>query len=217
MVTTRSGKTYTNTTRYVKRRGRRVQSTAAKALKMVKTLKRVVDPEMKFFFYNTTHTPSSTAASYDLLAPAEGDSYISRDGVQIRAHSMYGKFLVWTNASSVGFTVVRIVITYCNDDGSLAFGDALNTASTAPDWIVNKLVNTPAVTILYDKIIILNPSITGVSVSRLINFRKKLNKRVVFDTGATTAAKGLIQMHLISNQATNTPSVAVELNTKYTG
>lgn len=218
MVTTRSGKTYTSSTTYVKRRGRKRVSTAVKALKAVRALRRVVDPEMKFYFYNTTLTPSSTAAAYDLLAPAQGDTYITRDGDQIRAHSMYGKFLIWTNASSVGFTVVRIAITYCNYDSTVNYADVFNTAgSTAPDWIVNRNVNNPTVTVLYDKIIILNPNITGVSVSRLINFRRKLNKKVLFDAGATTATKGFIQLHIISNQVTNTPSVAVELNTKYSG
>lgn len=215
MVTTRSGKTYVTKTRYVKRKSRGRRDTAAKALKMVRSLKRIVAPEVKYKLYTTSFSPSSTPAVAVLNSIAQGDGFNQREGDKIKVLSISGAFEITNNTAAAIDTSYRIALIYNNDAGTFTYSNVYDPTAGVSQWIVPKNPNTPTYTILKEWNGVCQDF--GSAGVKRWKFFVKVNKDVWFDPGVTTFKKGCIQLALICNQGVNTPTVQNYIKVNFSG
>lgn len=85
------------------------RGTAVKALKMAQAIKRQINTEQKIYEQNNAPTVDTTGAVINILQPAQGDTYQTRDGVSIKPLHLRIRGTVQPDVSSPA-TYLRVVI-----------------------------------------------------------------------------------------------------------
>lgn len=190
--------------------GRMVYSDASKALKMVSTLKTLVNVERKHFDDQTTATvQSETPILHPLAIVLQNATGTGRNGDQIKTLGSRLSYLIKISASaaSTQFRVLLIQDKQCN--GALpAAGDVLEDV-TVTDAMVSpiNLDNKYRFRILHDKVHQL--SISGnqsVYVRRQIKHMFKVRYDATAGAITDLTSNNLFLM-LISSETTNTPVI----------
>lgn len=142
---------------------------------------------------------STTVHTIELTDIGTGDGSGARDGNEIYARTLYGRYTVGLHASATA-SLVRFIL-YTPREAS--------TLLTTIDYIDR--VPPENYTVWMDKLITVN-SDYPVKVVRLL--KKWYNRRVPgmkvqYDEGATTASttKNPVVLAIVSNEATNTPTL----------
>jgi hypothetical protein len=186
---------------------------AAKALAVARSLKRLVNTEIKCLAFQSGSSVSSAAmAVVQASAIAQGDTGVTRDGDSIRIlkHSLLLYFV--QNASA---TQTSIRCTIVRDHGAAGAVPAvtdiwLSASVYAPLACTSK--SRDRFTILYDKIHILNENVASVTQATSDQFSYNAPHHVHYvgvDSTDASAGKGTIWVCLLSNEATNTPTYSV--------
>lgn len=199
------------------KRGRRmpkgVKAMASKALKLAKDNRRSI--EMK----QITVTSSADITSSGVVSPitqiAEGNEDFERVGRSIILKSVQIRGYVANNDSiATNPTLVRIMIirdnSFSGSDPTIA--NVLQASSTI-GLRTQSPEKTHAVSVLYDKL-----SHVDVNSRNQFTFEKfiKLNSKCIFDgTTSTSSNKGGLYLLLLSNRATNMPTIATQLRVRY--
>lgn len=174
------------------------------AYKGVKYLKGLVNSEKGMLDFNANTTYSSTGSVISLNNIAQGDTVSSRQGNSILVKGIFGRMLFTQNSSATN-TFVRCVI-FCNkqqlSDSTPAVDDVLESVSVKSNLNIS---HKGQYSVLRDFTIRLD-SANNTSAARKINI--PLNMHLRYNgTAATDWQKNGLFMILLSNEATNVPTV----------
>lgn len=142
---------------------------------------------------------STTVHTLELTDIATGDGSGARDGNEIYVRSVGSRYTVGLHASATA-SVVRFVLYTPRDADSLL---------TTLDYI--ERIDPEKYVVWADKLVTVNTN-TPVKVLRMGKkwyTRKVPGMKVIYDTGAATGStyKNPVVMAIVSNEATNTPTV----------
>lgn len=187
------------------------------ALAQVQKLKTRVHRPEQVAGNNTSSQAIDANGSFVLLTSfAIGDDYNNRQGRILHLKRLNGVMSIAQHASATE-TFVRVMLIrfmrYSPDSSTTpSFGELLNNAATyyaAPNV---KPVQHSKYQILMDRMVALSDVGKTCAVMRFNKYYKKA-KKIEFDgTGGTSASQGRIYLALISNESTNTPTVAWDIN-----
>ncbi len=190
--------------------------TASRALAVAYGVKKLLNIEYKSIRVTLPTAPTNTPVITPVSAPAQGDDFDDRQGRKIKLFSYRLKGRVTVNASATG-SFYRVVILRDNNGSTTrpVITDVYPDAAAFNGGIMplDDPQTNARFSILSDNLYPL--SISGVNI-RPINIYKKLSSHVYFTgTGANDEGKGMLYMITSSNEATNTPSVLVDIVTKF--
>lgn len=153
---------------------------------------------------------SSTGSCTNMVAMAQGTDDNERIGRKIRLSSVNGHCIITQHASATESTV-RLILFYWFDDDDPTLADLLDASSQPHSNLnVHKSMKFK---------VVINKMITLSSVSRTasnFNFYRKLNQRVDYDgTTSTSHADGSLWWGILSDEATNTPTVKMHTRVRY--
>lgn len=198
--------------RYNRRKAYSAMSTAGKALNLALGLKKLINVEHKKYTVSVGALPSNAGVNYALTTINQGDNDAERDGLSVKAQSLYMRATIRKSGGSVR-SFLRVVITKDNQQ----------VADTIPTWTnvfqslsINAPLNAQAIgrfTILYDKVINLSDARdTQVYLEKYI----KLNHHVRWNgVSGNDIQKGGLTVHLLSDETTNVPSYDAIFRTTY--
>lgn len=206
---------YRRRRRYNRRRGRRVRAPnkwawyakmAWKGLKMVKGLINVE----KHYTDTSISLSTTTAGALTLLTGiAQGDDVSNRQGNSVLAKTLYGRLLIYrdaTNAIPTNYVRVMLIKDLQNQGTNPTVTDILQSASTTSPLNVD---HTSRYVILMDKNYLMSENgKQGVA----LKFYKKLNCHLKF-TGAnsTDIYTNAVYLLLIGDQSANSPDVSGDI------
>lgn len=179
-----------------------------KALKIAYNIKKVLNVEYKHV--ETAEAALAVSQTPDialLTGVAQGQTDATRNGNQVRAKSLLLRGQVEKNASAT-YTYVRFILFQdTSSDG------AAPSASDLLDTAVGAIVNCPLnkdfgkrFRVLRDKTIILNSARPSHSFKHFVKLGHVVEYQGTDATQASTST-GHVYLMLVSNEATNTPSV----------
>lgn len=181
----------------------------------VKRLKNMVNAEFKSVtaINNATHTPSTTPSRLLLNPLGRGDDIDQRHGRVVRARSVEIDGHVTINSSATNTRLRVVLLLDTHPDGvTPTYPEVFNHATSVV--AVRNLDNRRRFIILRDFLVQLNNSTRDMSRIKLY---KQLNFHQIFDdsnAGDITDIKhNALYLFLISDEATNAPSV--HLTTRY--
>lgn len=196
------------------RSGARFGSLALKAYMLARKLADHDNVEYKF--HDTTF---STTYDYNgglilLNNPAQGDTDQTRDGDSLKMQNLTFRGTIIKNGAA-NDTWVRIIILFSDQNKIANVTDWLDPAYVgsaraieAPkDWDKRFYGKT-----LYDKTFTVNSDRQSTQYKGVI----KINKHTQFEAGSTTINTGALQMIVISNEPTNTPTVSLVSRLSFT-
>lgn len=192
-----------------------VGSLATMAFRKAVALKGLVNSEMLQHDFTLNDTPSSTGSINHMSNIAQSDASTGRTGNSIFAKWLSVRYLVNVNASAT-VTGLRIMIVMDRQqvgDTTPTIANVLDTAATNAYLAFLNPDTKGRFSVLYDKIETLN--ITNQrAITRRVNI--KLDKHIRFNgANATDIQKNGIYIIGLSNEATNTPGMAVEARLAY--
>lgn len=177
------------------------------AWKGVKTLQGIINSEKHFLNSGASISPSTTAQVIHLSPVGQDDTISGRTGNSILSKSLTGQFTCVTHASATAsFTRVIFLL------------DLQQVADTAPsistilesDYISQlAIASLGRYKVLYNQLIT-NDNVQHKSQVRKINLRFQHHIRYN-GTASTDIQKGGIYMVVLSNEATNTPTLAYNM------
>jgi hypothetical protein len=182
-------------------------STAGKALSIALGVKKLLNVERKT--HDTTHsyTPSSAAGSIALLnGVSQGDTAYSRDGGSVKMLNVNVKGSLNINGSATT-TIVRAMLLYKKDNAGTAptVADILGSGWTIDSHYAKD--NIHRYQVLFDRRYDLDQAAKN---QILFNINKPMRLKVRYSgTGTSTSdiEKNGLYFILVSDEATNTPSV----------
>nr|WGN90635.1 capsid protein [Banfec virus 6] len=200
-------------------RRRKPRADVAKRLRRVERKVNQNMPELK---YSNTLLDSTTTtydgALYQLFAPAQGDSDITRDGDEIRVQ---GFMLRWFFNSAVNSCAARVIVFIDKQNFMSAVTDVFES-STLGAARATSSINAQYVHDYKDRITVLSDktyhfSANGTNTLAPKRFYKMRGMRMRFLAGATTLEKNALKMIVISgNAAGSTPSITYQGRIWYT-
>lgn len=178
---------------------------ASKAWRTAKYLKGLINVEhQKLDTVVLAGTQSNIALVSNIVALGTGDTEGSRTGNSILVKYAYLKLSATLN-SSASFTKLRVVLVRDKQqigDTAPAYSDVYDTAGGTQAFL-NKLT-VGRFDILYDRLVDLDDN----NPQRIVEKYIPLNSHIRFNGSASTdVQKGGLYVMLLSDQATNTPSV----------
>ncbi len=193
-------------------------SQAAKALKLAKYLKTIVNVEFKNLTTQGTSTVLPvTPTIVQLTNIAQGDSTITRDGSNIKVLSIFWSYSVRQHATAC-CTLVRVMLVHDRQTNQAIYtpGDLLSDI-TVGDNIVSprNLDNTSRFAVLYDKVHAYSD--TG----RLISFHqmyKKVQIKMRYDANVgdiTDLTQSSLSLLVMSNESTNEPTITFSCRLRF--
>lgn len=187
------------------------QTEARRALVLAKKVARMVNVEYKFYDYTTSQTPSSSGTIVNLFDPAQGDSATQRDGDSVKLMRVSGRINLDMHGSATT-TSVRLILFRGKQENAVSYGvtDILQSASFVAPKAHHERFRSK---ILYDKTYSL---VVGHNRTLNLNWNFKLFGHVQFVVNNTTIENGGLYMLLISDEATNVPTVTPYLRTSFT-
>lgn len=191
-----------------------VANVAHTALKTALLVKTLINVEYKHIdTAAVTLSPSSTGAVYTFNACGEGDASTERNGLSIRMKSLMMKAYLVMHASATN-TVVRYAIVLDKAPNSAQAGWTDIFESNSPVSMTNNITNS-RFRILQDRTVTFSG--TGEENASRQHF-VPLNHVVKYTgAGATNGdiEKNQLYLCIISNEATNTPSVTYAARVRY--
>ncbi len=193
----------------------RVANSLPALAKTVGIIKTLVNSETHYIDTSFTDPVSSTATIEDLSLVAQGDTEVTRSGNSILFKDILMRFAVTQHVNATT-TFIRMVIfiDHQNDGVQITHAELMDiTGSTLSH--LNKDVGK-RVTILKDMYIELDDS-RSQSWSSKVYFSLANIRAKYIGTGATAASLGSNSLHIfmMSDQATNTPTVSWESRVKF--
>lgn len=197
---------------------RRGLSDAQKALALAKSLKALVNVEIKNHDTGLTQTAiSSTFQIIELTNIAQGDTTLTRDGASLKLTGVALKYKLSQHASAVN-TQVRILLVHDTQTNQATYGAvALLSDATIHDAIVSprNLDNARRFKVLMDRV----HSFSGTGrTNSTHSFYKKLNIKIRYDNAAaaiTSLTQSSLSLVLVSDEATNTPLITHIIRLRY--
>ncbi len=193
-----------------------VAQDAAKALAMVRSLKKLINVEYKSFQVDLETGPNTTPVFLNLTAIAVGDDFDDRDGRKIKCFSIQLKGVcIMHETATTTLTRIYVFIDHANTGTAPVITDLFTSALAFNAGQMGK--STPQsnsrFTCLKDQIIMQSDS--GVKMNRM-NFYKRLNHHIQF-TGVAATDEGLGTIWCItsSDEATNVPTLEVKSTFKW--
>lgn len=186
---------------------------ARQALSIAKKLRS--DVELKHVTTGYSGLVSNTGI-VQLISPVpEGLTYADRTGRKIRAQSIQIKGAATGNdVTLTDASICRILIVRDNGDSSGAPAiSAILQASAVYGLREQGPHNLRRYSVLHDELFILN---SGGPNSHVVNWYKKVNFDIYFDGNlAGDANKGSLYMILLSNRATDAPTMNLQTRVRY--
>lgn len=193
-------------------------SDASKALQLAKSVKALLNVEIKNHDTGLTQTAiSSTFQVLELTNIAQGDTTLTRDGASLKLVGVNLKYKLSQHASATN-TQVRMLLVHDRQTNQATYSAvALLSDSTIHDAIVSprNLDNTRRFQVLMDRVHIF--SATGRTTS-VHSFNKKLNIKIRYDATAaaiTSLTQSSLSLVLVSDEATNTPLITHIIRLRY--
>lgn len=195
-------------------------SLAIKALKMARNLKKVVNVEFKDLVHNGSITPNDSTGDVRAMGGInidQGDTSSTRDGRSVKLTSWFMRAILYNSASATSDTTVRMVLVHDKQvNQSLASASDI-VENVGLTGLMNR-DNADRFKVLFDKTFILKPSYSGEVAN--ISFQKyiPLNLHIKYDgTGGGIAdiTSNELLLFTVSNQATNTPTIAYRTRVKF--
>lgn len=151
---------------------------------------------------------------------AQGDQAINREGIKITLDQLYGKFLLTGNTiKDTGPSVVRLIILYDKEMHG-TYPTTLNILETANVLSQFNHVNRQRFRIIYDHVMTVGNDVDAYGYTHVWKYRSKLKGEVSYlGTSDTEGSQGAnnIYMLVLTNEATNPPSIAYNLMLRYWG
>lgn len=193
------------------RKRKPLASRVSKLEKAHQQIEKGVDTELN------NDSVSTTPTVHDIGTVAQGDDRENRQGDDIYVKSVFGRFLIYMNAtaSATQTDFVRVMVLFDRQANGAkpAYTDVVQNNNI---MAYRSLGLSARFRILYDKMITLGPY----NRSKILKFYKKnLNERVQYTgtSGAITdISKGSLILIAYSNQASNTPTVNSNIRFKFT-
>lgn len=189
---------------------------ARQAWKGVMQIKRMINVEYKHHVVDDTGTAvTNNGANFDdLCVIPQGDGETNRDGVSIKPINFVMRYLMTQHASATN-TLIRLVILRMKTENDTAptFADIFPATPLLKPKIQDKRFNSK---ILYDKYFTLCD--TGQAI-RAGTISLKLFGHINYDASDTTGddkEAGGLYLLAISNEATNTPTLAYHMRLTFT-
>lgn len=179
---------------------------AKKAWDAAKYIKGLVNTEYKYCDASLSSTAIDTSGSSTILSSVvEGSDYNQRDGISIKAKSIFLRGNVTMPASATGVGQrLRLILVRDNEDSTPSFGDLLDTVS-----VLGPLnhVNTGRFTVLWDHTVAVSNG-----GSQIVPFKKyiSLNNHVKFSNSTTGIKTGHMYLFYISDGTTATTKPLLE-------
>ncbi len=199
--------------------GKMVMGDAAKALKLAKYVKGLVNVEYKQINVQSTNVSIGTSAVHNELTNLlQGHEDTQRDGNSIRLKSIHIKGFIKTITSS-SKNVVRLVVVLDKqtNQAQAAFSDIFFDNSAGDAVISDRNIdNTRRFTLLWDKVIVLEASSSA--GTRYFNFYKKLNMPIRYDGNAndiTDLTQNSLQFIQVSDTVSSTPIITFHARLRY--
>ncbi len=196
--------------------GSMVAADAAKALRIARKLKSMINVEYKTVQVGFKVDPNTTPQILHLSATAQGDTLASRDGNKIKAFSIQLKGCVSINASAVStLTRFLVFLDHANTGTPPVITDLFSSAAsfTNGESRVSDPQSNSRFIVLKDIIIL--QSDQGPKISK-VNFYKRLHHHIKYIGAATTdEGMGTVWVFQASNEATNDPVVNVKSTFKW--
>ncbi len=152
---------------------------------------------------------------------AQGDTNVTREGNSIKIVSIYTKFMFHINASASSSQVRCMLILDTQTNGAIyTTDDLLESVANLTSLISPRNTdNAHRFRVLYDKMVVLNQNITAVSsTTRFLKVYKKVDLHMRYATNVgdiTDLTQNSISVLLISNEATNTPTVDINFRLRF--
>lgn len=187
-------------------------SLAAKAFALAKYLKSIVNVERKFFdVAQTNQAIGTTAVIYPLTQIAQGDAYNNREGNSVKAKSLFYRQTTVLNTSAEQ-TFVRVVIFKDMEQNGTSPTAAQLLESSGNYISPLNHVNGTRFKILRDHIVNVTKTLNAKQYETYI----RLSNHIKFSDSASTDTKeGNIYLLLLSDQATNTPTIDFNSRLRY--
>jgi hypothetical protein len=199
--------------------GNMVARDAAKALAMAKSIKRLVNTEIKCSELTASGTAiTNSGVIKQLTALAQGDTSITRDGDSLRILKSTLRMVLVKNASATQ-TNVRIIVVRdrMNQGAAPAVTDILNTASPYFGIAIEQK-NRDRFTFLYDKLFCINQLVASTTMAVQDVFHVNNPKHVHYsgvDATDASAGPGSVWLLAIANEATNEPSISYSFRMEF--
>ncbi len=197
--------------------GKMVLGDAAKALKMASYLKSIVNVEFKNHDTNVQEVISTTASITQLTNIAQGDTTVTRDGSSCKIVSLMLNYFITMHASAIE-SIMRVIVVHDRQTNQAIYA----AADLLHDTSINDALNSPKnldndrrFSILYDRCHSLSSAGTTI---KNFKFYRKLALRIRYDNAAaaiTSLTQNSLSIFLISNEATNTPSINFFLRLRF--
>ncbi len=201
--------------RYKKRRYRRKPqsrgylNTAAQALAVAYSVKKLINVEYLRIATSFTAAPNTTGSVVNMTAIAQGDTITNRQGNKIRAKQLLVQGKIQLHASATD-SHVRMVLVRDNNGSTVAptiaelygsAGNMLNNLLKVGDPQTNSRFS-----ILWDKLVLINSD----TPTKGVHYTQSLDHHIFFTgTAGTDEGKGHIWLMIVSNEATNDPIVNI--------
>jgi len=203
MPYTRGGRSNTRSFYRRKRGGRNRGNRTAygRANYAVKLARKAMRTELKYLDVAISDTPSTTGTVIPLSGTAQGDTSQSRDGLQIFPTSIEMRLNFSFNASATA-SVIRVVIYQYLAGVSSSVQNYFDASPTTTDFkAINQQYESRT---LFDRTYSLNDLIP----EKNIYLKRRIKGIIAYDGAtATDIAKNGLYMILLSDEATNTPTV----------
>ncbi len=189
--------------------GKMVYSDASKALAMVKSVKRLLNVEVKNHDVQLTELNIGQGSGITQLSNiASGDTTNTRDGAQIKMVGYELNYSIAQDASATTATFFRIMLVIDKQTNQAIYTNTVLLEDTTADDIIispRNLDNMRRFTILYDRVHTLSKGgSNGVHVKKY--FKKDLVIR--YDASTPSIAdltENSVSLLVCSSEATNTP------------
>lgn len=202
----------------MQKRIRNYRKGASQLYNDVSYLKGLINTEFKAVtqtYSQTVDSSGTAAANVQLITPpTRGDDYNQRDGRTVRYKSVQIEGVASMSSSATATNVYMALVWIPSPKGvAPTFVQLLDNITTIglrnldyrKDLIVLKKWRFPL-------------NINGVR-SREFKFYRKLNHKCIFNNGSagaiTDIQNGAFYMFLLSNEATNTPSISFHIRTRF--
>lgn len=186
---------------------------AQKALNIALATKRLLNVEHKAWLLANSTTVNTTGSVTNVFGLSQGSAWNNRTGDSVKINSITAKFRLTSHASSTN-TTVRIILLRGKFERATSptIATTLETSSViAPKNHDQRF----ATKFLYDKTFNLPYGTHLMVQTPKIRLNKIKDPHVEFTTGGSTVENGGIYMLLLSTEATNTPTVQYEIDTRY--
>lgn len=188
--------------------------TAVKALAIAKKVADMVNTEYKAQQVTISDTPNTTGSVTTLSLMSQGIAEHERVGDSVKLQRYSGR-MSFTQHASATSTIVRMIIFQGKQErgnpyniGEIIYNGSSTSVISPKNY--DQRFNTK---IMFDKTYTLSKQGTTV---KMLDLNLPLNWHLEYEDNTTSIFNGGLYMVLISNEATNTPTVKGELRLTYT-